>query len=371
MFYNQPLATRFGTDLLRHIDPFWDKLDIAVAWVRASGMSYLSQQLTNFLRSGGEVSIVVGIDLLNTTREGLDALLALEAHGHCETYVYHNEAQSVFHPKLYLFRNEEEARLIVGSNNITEAGLYVNVEAGLQTDGPVNSPIIVEVLDALASWKDTTSGLSFRLDAALLNRLVAEGYVPDEATARAQLRRVRQRPAGGPRRPPIFASRTFSPPSNARAARAAARPAAAPRQAPAPAPPAQAPVTGNVLLMRLRRASATARRTQVQIPIRVLNVFFAGINHVTSSHSGVAHNIIRAQARGITNTIKMEMPEINNFAQPLARFENTPAGMVYQVYDVGSAQGNQILGSLQQGIQDGSTQMSISDANRATWWRFI
>ena len=374
MFYNQPLATRFGTDLLRHIDPFWDKLDIAVAWVRASGMSYLTQQLTNFLRGGGEVSIVVGIDLLNTTREGLEALLALEPHGCCETYVYHNEAQSVFHPKLYLFRNEEEARLIVGSNNITEAGLYVNVEAGLQTDVPVNSPTIVEVVDALASWKDTATGLSFRLDAALLNRLVTEGYVPDEATARAQLRRVRQRQGAGPRRLPIFASRTFSPPPTAVAARAAAFRTRRPRQAAAAAPQAQqasAPFTGNVLLMRLRRASASARRTQVQIPIRLLNVFFAGVNHVTSTHSGVSHNIIRAQARGITNTIKMEMPEINNFAQPLARFENTPAGMVYQVYDVGSAQGNQILGSLQQGIQDGSTQMSISDANRATWWRFI
>jgi hypothetical protein len=160
-------------------------------------MSYLTQQLTNFLRGGGEVSIVVGIDLLNTTREGLEALLALEPHGCCETYVYHNEAQSVFHPKLYLFRNEEEARLIVGSNNITEAGLYVNVEAGLQTDVPVNSPTIVEVVDALASWKDTATGLSFRLDAALLNRLVTEGYVPDEATARAQLRRVRQRQGAG------------------------------------------------------------------------------------------------------------------------------------------------------------------------------
>ena len=91
-------------------------------------------------------------------------------------------------PKLYLFRNEEEARLIVGSNNITEAGLYVNVEAGLQTDVAVDSPIIVQVLEALASWKDTASRLAFRLDPALLQRLVNEGYVPDEATARAQLR---------------------------------------------------------------------------------------------------------------------------------------------------------------------------------------
>jgi len=333
-------------------------------------MAYLSQQLAAFLRGGGEVSVVVGIDLQNTTREGLQALLDLEQYGECETHVYHNEAQSVFHPKLYLFRNEEEARLIVGSNNITEAGLYVNVEAGLQTDVAVDSPIIVQVLEALASWKDTASRLAFRLDPALLQRLVNEGYVPDEATARAQLRQARQRRGAAAARPPIFGSRSFSPPANVGAARVAASRTTVLRQ---PAIPLAQPVAagGTVLLMRLRRASATARRTQVQIPIRVVDVFFGNTNQVISTHSGIGHNIIRARVRGGLNTIKLEMPEINNFVQPFARFEHTPAGIAYQVYDLGSPQGNQILASLQQGRNDRTTQLSISDSNRATWWRFI
>jgi hypothetical protein len=334
-------------------------------------MAYLSRQLAAFLRGGGEISVVVGIDLQNTTREGLQALLDLEQHGHCETYVYHNEAQSVFHPKLYLFRNEEEARLIVGSNNITESGLYVNVEAGLQTDAPVESPIIVQVLDALASWKDTASRLAFRLDAALLQRLGNEGYLPDEATARAQLRRARQRRGAAAGRPPIFASRSFSPPADAGAARAAASQTRIPRQLAVARPAQPAAAVGTTLLMRLRRASATARRTQVQIPIRILNVFFGNANQVISAHSNVAHNIIPAQARGGINTIKLEMPEINNFVQPVARFAHTPAGIVYQVYDIGSPNGNQIFASLQQGLNDGTTQLTISDSNRATWWRFI
>src|SRR5208337_4497603 len=144
VLYNQPLALRFGTELLRHIDPVWDQLDIAVAWVRASGMDYLSGRFANFLRHGGALSIIVGIDLENTTREGLQALLDLEQYGACETFVYHNEADSVFHPKLYLWRNEEEARLIVGSNNITQSGLYINVEAGLQVDTDVNATVIAQ-----------------------------------------------------------------------------------------------------------------------------------------------------------------------------------------------------------------------------------
>src|ERR1039457_1689264 len=108
MLYNQPLAIRFRTELLRHVDqvdqvdPFWDRLDIAVAWVRASGMAYLSDRLGNFLGHGGQLSVIVGIDIQNTTREGLEALLDLEQCGRSETFVYHNEAGSIFHPKLYL-----------------------------------------------------------------------------------------------------------------------------------------------------------------------------------------------------------------------------------------------------------------------------
>lgn len=377
MFYSQPLAIRFGTELLRHvdqvdgIDPYWDTLDIAVAWVRASGMAHLSHRLANFLQHGGRLSVVVGIDLQNTTREGLQALLDLEQHGRCETFVYHNEAGSIFHPKLYLFRNEEEARLIVGSNNITESGLYVNVEAGLQVDTDVESTVIAQTLDALSSWKDTTSRLAVRLDNAFLARLVSDGYLPDEATARAQQRRER---TARPRRetPALFASRRFAAP-----VRAEARPAAPAAQR-APRRSASAPVaglavvaTGTALLMRLRKASVTDRPTQTQIPFRVVDTFFTGATEVRSAHSADAHGIIEASARGARNTIKLEIPEMRNFTQPVARFEKTSEGIVYEVYDVGSPQGNQILASLEEGRRDGTTQMTISDADRATWWRFI
>lgn len=379
MLYNQPLAIRFGTELLRHIDevdhidPFWDSLDIAVAWVRASGMAYLSDHLANFLRNGGELSVIVGIDLQNTTREGLQALLDLEQHGRCETYVYHNEAGSIFHPKLYLFRNEEEARLIVGSNNITEAGLYVNVEAGLQVDTGVEETVVAQALDAISSWKDTASELAVRLDPEFLERLSREGYVPDEAAARTKLRREgTRRSATG--HPPLFASRRFAPPANVRGtARPAAPEAGRPARPAGAAPPAvQASVAqGTVLLMRLRKASVTDRPTQTQIPFRVVDTFFQNATAVRSAHSDDEHGIIQASARGTRNTIKLEIPEMREFVQPVARFERTPDGIVYEVYDVGSPKGNQIMASLDEGRRDRTTQMTISDAERATWWRFI
>jgi hypothetical protein len=360
-------------DQIRDVDPFWDTLDIAVAWVRASGMAYLSDRLANFLRHGGQVSVIVGIDIRNTTREGLEALLDLEQYGRCETFVYHNEAGGVFHPKLYLFRNEEEARLIVGSNNITQSGLYVNVEAGLQVDTDVNASVVGQALDALSSWKDTTSRLAVRLDRDFLARLISEGYVPDEATVRDGLHQERTRRSGRSRAS-LFASKRFVPPAPASGIVRGAAPARG--RAVRPAPPervlveARAPA-GTVLLIRLRKASVTDRPTQTQIPFRVVDTFFGNVSEVRSAFSGETHGIIQASARGNRNTIKLEIPEMRDFAQPVARFERTQEGIVYEVYDVGSPQGNQIIASLEEGRGDGSTQLTISDAERATWWRFI
>lgn len=360
-------------DQVDQVDPFWDSLDIAVAWVRASGMAHLSDRLVNFLQQGGQLSVIVGIDLQNTTREGLQALLDLEQHGRSETFVYHNEAGSIFHPKLYLFRNEEEARLIVGSNNITESGLYVNVEAGLQVDTDVNAAVIAQTIDAISSWKDTTSKLAVRLDSDFLARLSREGYVPDEATARAQLAQGRTR-ARTRDTPALFASRRFAAPARVRAK---AQPDARVRDQgqrqrveEQPAPEVRVP-TGTVLLMRLRKASVTDRPTQTQIPFRVVDTFFKDATEVRSMHSGEAHGIIEASARGNRNTIKLEIPEMRDFIQPVARFERTQDGIVYESYDVGSPQGNQIMATLEEGRRDRATQQTISNADRATWWRFI
>ena len=378
--YSQPLAVRFGTELLRDIgkgkgqsiEPFWDSLDIAVAWVRESGTAYLAEPLARFLGHGGRLCVIAGIDLENTTQEGLQALLDLEQHGRCETYVYHNESGSIFHPKVYLFRNEEEARLIVGSNNITQAGLYTNVEAGLQVETNVYAKVITQVLNAVKAWKNTDSQLALRLDSDVLNRLIREGYVPDESSLRTtRKRRKTQRNLSG--NPPLFGTRRYSPPP-----RPEGSPAGAPTRGASPDPrrpsPSPAPAKselGAVVLMRLRKASATGRPTQTQLPFRVVDTFFGDVEAVRSAHSNQKHPLIEASAGGARNTVKLEIPEMRDFLQPVARFHRTADDVVYETYDAHTSEGIQIMESLQAGRRDGSTQLTVNDANRATWWRFI
>lgn len=378
MFYNQPLSVRFGTELLRHIDhqkgiePYWDSLDVAVAWVRASGMAHLSKRLEHFLGHGGQLCFTVGIDLRNTTKEGLQALLALEKHGNCKTYVYHNEAGSIFHPKLYLFRNEEEARLIVGSNNLTESGLYSNVEAGLQVDTEIDSGVIQHALDALSSWQDTSSKMALRLDDEILDALVKGGYVVDEAAAKAQIQKEKVGRFSRKEKP-LFGARKYSAPAVEKPggkAKSATGSAGSSTTA-VPTALAAPPAVGSVLLMRLRRASETERRTQTQIPIRVVNSFFKSSTNVTSAHSGLSHGIRTASARGTINTMKLEIPEMRDFVDPVARFERQPTGIVYEAHDASSPEGRQIMASLNDGLRDGETQLTVKDKIRATWWRFI
>lgn len=119
--------------------------------------------------------------------------------------------------------------------------------------------------------------------------------------------------------------------------------------------------------MRLR----IARGTQTQIPFRLTGTFFANAQQVRSTHTNLTHSIRLAKAGGKQNTMKLEMPEIKGFKDPMARFELTQTGIVYEVYDFRSPQGNQIMDALVDGFKNKNTQMSISKKEKATWWRYI
>lgn len=385
MFYNQPLSTRFGTDFISHISSgTWNSIDIAVAWIRASGIAHLAPALTAFLKAGGKLSVVVGIDFDNTTKEGLENLLALNKHGDVSVFVHHNEAGTIFHPKLYLFRNATHAKLIVGSNNITEAGLYSNTEAGLEITTNAGDLIIASVIDALDSWRDTSIGLAHQLDSKFLADLVSNGYVMDEAHVKAKMAKSRTASgttAGAKKK--LFGSLPFTAPSKP-ASVGTTSPAASPSKKKSAATPSAAtstghttgaPTTGQVLLMRVRKA----RGTQVQIPLAVLkDPFFTGVNQVFSVAGAIIRRIHPTHAArakgGNPNTLKLEMPETSSMNDPIARFERTAIGVQYEVYDALSPQGRAIMQKLAAGrtTVPPTTHLTLpSNPSSSTWWRFI
>lgn len=157
----------------------WEHMDVAVAWVRMSGLKHLGPSLRTFAASGASVRFVVGVDLRNTSSEALDFLMKLGPSS--ATYVSHNESNSIFHPKLYLFRKRGKACLIVGSNNITEPGLYTNTEATVRLDrNSEKDPLVLDALKAIDHLILDPSAPAKRLDSALLTSLQVEDYVRSE-----------------------------------------------------------------------------------------------------------------------------------------------------------------------------------------------
>src|ERR1044071_3532296 len=157
-YVNQPDGPlRLGDHLLAHLaDPQWTECRAAVAFVKRSGVRHVSDALRAFSERA-TVVIVAGVDRGGTSAEGLTDLLdAISERG--ELYVFHNLNPSTFHPKVYYFRNETLAHILIGSGNLTEGGLFTNYEASavlsldLTKDGDADFARDVE--NALKAWTD-------------------------------------------------------------------------------------------------------------------------------------------------------------------------------------------------------------------------
>lgn len=385
--YNQALSQRFGIKLIEFLKSGeWARLDVAVAWVRRSGTRHLVPALREFASSGRKLRFIVGVDIENTSYEGLEDLLSLAAQGDCQTSIYHNELAPVFHPKMYLFANDKKARLIVGSNNITEAGLFTNTEVGLQIDTTATARIITDVKECLASWTNDKSGLARLLDAQLLVELAEAGYVVKERALRARRQeseKGRARRRGNRPQRLLFGSVVFTAPPPPVGVAGLEREAESPAERGGIGIGAELPVRGysrpmtitNVLLMKVRCARGNTQG-QIPIPLRE-SLFFQGQNTSRSAASGEDRRISPTRperAHGKVNTYKFELPEAKSMSVPVVRMERTVNGLIHYVYDADSPQGRPIMDALEAGrISDPPTTFLTkpSDPNQCTWYTFI
>lgn len=189
----------------------WTEFRAAVAFVKRSGTKHIRQALHDFVDRGGSVRMSSGIDAGGTSAEGLQDLIdALQ--GERGLYVYNNANSSTFHPKIYLFKGDDKAALVVGSGNLTEGGLFTNYEAGLlmQLDlaDPDHASLLSTVEANLDTWSTPADGLCYELDQAFLHRLIDEVDLPSEKAAKggdeAKIVVVAAQP-GAPEASPVFA----------------------------------------------------------------------------------------------------------------------------------------------------------------------
>lgn len=152
--------------------------------------------------AGATVRLTVGIDLGGTSREVLEEL----SRWGCEVFVYHNPiSRATFHPKIYLFERESDCTLFLGSNNLTDGGLYTNYEAATRYvfEFPADANEYERLLRPLRSFLKPAGPTVCRLDAALIETLSARGALPTEIEAhRSRRDRVGQPLADGLVQPP-------------------------------------------------------------------------------------------------------------------------------------------------------------------------
>jgi HKD family nuclease len=110
---------------------------LAVAFLKQSGLQLIETSLDNCINHGNTVEFIVGLDFRTTEAMTLKNLLKkAENSENFHLYCYSDPSDDVetFHPKLYLFRNKNRLRAIVGSSNITRGGLQDNVELNVVLD---------------------------------------------------------------------------------------------------------------------------------------------------------------------------------------------------------------------------------------------
>lgn len=172
-------------------DSRFDSVTLCVAFATSKGVEHLHSQISS--SDIDDVEFYVGIDEKVTPIEALEALVEKEFN----TYVY-RARQITYHPKVYIFEGEDRARVITGSSNLTEYGLYSNVEAstiiGLDKQRPEDETVLSDVKESLVHPVTEDSS---ELTPELIETLDQQGLIVTEAEQRQ--RRAEQRPTSSQR----------------------------------------------------------------------------------------------------------------------------------------------------------------------------
>lgn len=146
-------------------------ITIVTAWAKRSGLNLIQRDLETIRSAGGTVDLIAGISEGGATRQGLEQALAS-----CNSVsIFHDISSRTFHPKVYLAKKAGEARLLVGSHNLTAGGVFRNYEAGIALTLDTDSSV-VRAVEAWIAQLRADAACCVVLDTAVLGLLVAQAF---------------------------------------------------------------------------------------------------------------------------------------------------------------------------------------------------
>lgn len=120
---------------------------IAVAFVSSDGLSQIMPAVQKALKAGAYVEFLVGMDARATdpfALKDLHAMFHASPQGALLCFAPRN-VSAIYHPKMYLMRDDGHATAIIGSSNLTRRGLTSNIEANVVIREDVHAEIVSEI----------------------------------------------------------------------------------------------------------------------------------------------------------------------------------------------------------------------------------
>ena len=156
-----------------------ERFRAAVAYARWDGIGLIAPHIETFLKRGGEFQTIYGVANGVTTPDSLLYNLYLQEIFTSHTYAGAIEDQYVnatFHTKFFEFKFADKIIFIVGSANLTGAGMSRNTEMGAEVKIRVGSPLSKQTDDV---WKSLRAA-SQKVTLALIRSSKDDGELGSE-----------------------------------------------------------------------------------------------------------------------------------------------------------------------------------------------
>lgn len=120
---------------------------IAVAFVSSDGLSKIMPSVQTALAAGAYIEFLVGMDVRATDPLALRELFTLSSNTPNVSLLCFapKSASGIYHPKMYLMKDNHNVTAIIGSSNLTRHGLVSNIEANVVIRDVVQTEIISEI----------------------------------------------------------------------------------------------------------------------------------------------------------------------------------------------------------------------------------
>ncbi|MFY2826560.1 phospholipase D-like domain-containing protein [Ruegeria sp. MALMAid1280] len=156
-------------EALRFVVENATEISIAVAFLKGKGLKKVIRAFRERLAAGAKLEMFIGRDFWLTEPEALKELLYLsQQYSALKVYLVKNTKGSTFHPKVYVGTGAADARILLGSANLTGGALTKNEEMSLCWKLELNDPLLTQINDVFTSYR--SDDISEELDAIVLEQ---------------------------------------------------------------------------------------------------------------------------------------------------------------------------------------------------------